>query len=702
MQVMRATTSMRSRWTTLCLSAALAGCSGQIGVRAGEDGASPSGDGSTPAGDAAVPEPTVDPQRVTIHRLNRAEYNNTVRDLLGTRQRPADEFVADDRGYGFDNIADVLSVSPLHIEQYDRAAEALVGEAIGSTAPMPIRRQVEAETLMGSVGAMRADSWLLWSNGEVVANVNLPARGRYRVTVRAWQSRAGTEDALMGIERDGVSLRSQRVAALAAAPGEYTAEFTATGAGMTAIGATFENDFVDMATMADRNLFVDWIRVEGPLDASAPPATRAQWLTCSPTDAGLGEDGCARQVLSKFGRRAWRRPLADSEVMAIWTRFRAVTQMHSGTWEDAIKLSMRAMLVAPQFIYRIEIDPNRANPAPRPLTDHELASRLSYFLWSSMPDETLDRLADNGTLHESNVLREQVQRMLDDPKARALTDNFAGQWLHTRNLDDHEVNGTLYPRFSPEVREGMRAETDAFFTHFLERGVSMREFLVAQYTFIDERLAGYYNVMLPAGTGLRRVDLAGTPRIGVLMQGLTLTVTSHADRTSPVKRGQWVLGQLLCAPPPPPPPNVEGLPMQSMPTGSLRQRLEAHRAQPVCRSCHDLMDPIGFGLENFDGTGMFRTMDGMFAIDSTGELPGGSRFEGPATLARLLQDDPRFPRCVTKQVMTYALGRGLNEHDDVAVDRINREWNASGQELRSLIERVVLSESFRNRRPETN
>jgi Protein of unknown function (DUF1592)/Protein of unknown function (DUF1588)/Protein of unknown function (DUF1587)/Protein of unknown function (DUF1585)/Protein of unknown function (DUF1595)/Ca-dependent carbohydrate-binding module xylan-binding len=686
----------RRTWPALCLGVALASCQGQIGLRTGETPITPGEDGG--AADSAVVAP-LDPQRVTIHRLNRAEYNNTVRDLLGTRSRPADEFAADDRGYGFDNIADVLSVSPLHVEQYDRAAEALVDEAIGSAAPMPVRAQVECETLMGTVGQATTNAWLLWSNGEVVAPVMLPGAGRYRVTVRAWQSRAGAEDALLAIERDGVAVRTHRVAATSAAPAEYTAEFMATGAGSSNIGASFGNDFVDMATMADRNLWVDWIRVEGPLDAGTAPATRAQWITCDP--AAMGEDVCARQVLTRFARRAFRRPAPEAEVNAIWTRFRGVTRMHSGTWEDAIKLSMRAMLVSPHFIYRVEIDPSLTDPAPHPLTDHELASRLSYFLWSSMPDETLDRLADGGTLHEPAVLREQVQRMLDDPRAQALTQNFAGQWLHTRNLDEHEVNATLYPSFSPMIRSGMRAETDAFFAHFLERGVSMREFLVAQYTFIDERLAGFYGVTLPAGTGVRRVDLSSTNRLGIITQGLPLTVTSHADRTSPVKRGQWVLSQLLCAPPPPPPPSVEGLPMQMVPTGSLRQRLEAHRADPVCRSCHDVMDPIGFGLENFDGTGMFRSMDGAFAIDSTGELPGGARFDGPRTLARLIQDDPRFPRCVTKQVMTYALGRGLNERDDAQLDRIVRDWTASGQELRALIERVVLSDAFRLRRAET-
>jgi hypothetical protein len=700
-------------WAKVALCAAvLGGCQGAIGdprsgpeepdAQGAEDGAvGPQDAAAAPdsGGEAAVPQRPIDPQRVTIHRLNRSEYNNTVRDLFGTRTRPADEFPQDDRGFGFDNIADVLSVSPLHLEQYDRAAEALVDEALGAPAVTPIRTQLEAESLRGSVGAMTSNGWNLWSNGEITANVTAPGPGRYRLTVRAWQSRAGTEDARMALEIDGAAVRTVNVPNVAATPGEFTAEFTVMRAGSVQVGAAFLNDYLSPDRSEDRNLFVDWLRVEGPLDAAMPPASRARWITCDP--AMGGEEPCATQVLARFGRRAWRRPLADAEVRAIWTRFRGVTRMHAGSWEDAIRLSMRAMLVSPHFVFRVEVDPNLSDPAPHPLTDHELASRLSYFLWSSMPDEALDRVADAGMLRDPAVVRAQIARMLADPKARGFVENFSGQWLYTRMLEEHDALAARFPRFDAAVRAGMRAETEAYFEHFLRSDVSMSEFLTAGYSFIDERLAGYYGLTLPAGMGVRRVSLEGTPRLGFLMQGSLLTVTSHADRTSPVKRGQWVLQQLLCTPPPPPPPSVEGLPMEAMPSGSLRQRFEAHRNQPLCRACHEQMDPIGFGLENFDAVGVHRTMDGTFPVDSTGVMPDGTPFDGPQSLARIVQRDPRFPRCVTRQMLTYALGRGLDERDDPQVNALATDWVTRGQKLRELVESIALSPAFTQRRAET-
>ncbi len=700
---------LRHRAKFLCVTAMVAAHGGCLG-RIGDPGVTPmvtppvvdSGtpaDGSTPV-DSSVSARPIDPQRVTIHRLNRAEYNNTVRDLFGTRRRPADEFPADDRGYGFDNIADVLSVSALHVEMYDRAAEALVEEAIGAPAVMSMRQQFEAERLMGTVGVATTNAWNLYSNGEVNAMYMASAAGRYRVTVRAWQTRAGTEDARMAIEIDGVATRTVSVPNVAATPGEFTAEFTTMRAGPVTVGAAFLNDYLSPDRTQDRNLYVDWIRVEGPLDAAAPPPSRAQWITCDP--AAMGEDPCARQVLNRFGRRAWRRPPAATEIDALWTRMRGVTRMHSGSWEDAVKLSMRAMLVSPNFVFRVEIDPDLNAPAAHPLTDHELATRLSYFLWSSMPDSELDTLADAGRLRDPATIAAQVRRMLADPKAQALSQNFAGQWLYSRQLDEHETNAMMFPRFTTEIRASMRAETEAYFDHFLRGDGTMREFLTADFTFIDDRLAALYGVTLPMGTGVRRASLAGSTRLGFMMQGTLLTVTSHADRTSPVKRGQWVLSQLLCTPPPPPPPEVEGLPMEPTPSGSLRQRLEAHRAQPACRACHDQMDPIGFALENFDAIGVRRTMDGTFPIDATGTLPDGRAFTGPETLVRLLQTDTRFPRCVTSQLLTYAMGRGLNEADDPQLESLARDWAASGQRLRELVERIALSPAFTQRRPETS
>ncbi|MFO0604265.1 MAG: DUF1592 domain-containing protein [Polyangiales bacterium] len=644
------------------------------------------------------PPPPVDPGRVTLHRLNRAEYNNTVRDLFGTARRPADDFPADDRGYGFDNVADVLTMSAVQLELYQRAAERLVDEAMFNPVVPSTRRQFEAEALTGSVGAASSTAWNLWSNGELPVRYTPAGAGRYRVTVRAWQTAAGPDPAHMDVTVDGVAAGSFNVTNLAASPGEFSVEVTLRAGVQVTIAAEFTNDFYVMATGEDRNLLVDWIRVEGPVGAApAPNPQRERILVCTPA-AGMEAD-CARTVLSRFARRAWRRPVTDAEVTRL-LGFLDVARTQGEGFEEGLKLALQAVVLSPHFLFRVELDPDPTSLAVHPLNDHELAARLSYFLWSSMPDDALFALADAGRLRDPATLRAQVERMLADPKARAFVDNFAGQWLFTRAVPEHDADPARFPGFTAAVKTSLRAETEAYFEHFLRDDVGMGEFLTADYSFLDDTVARYYGVTAPAGTGLRRTTLPPTRR-GVLSQGSLLAVTSHPDRTSPVRRGQWVLNQLLCAPPPPPPPNVEGLPVEAMPTGTLRQRMERHRTQPSCASCHALMDPIGFAFEGFDAVGVARTTDSGFPVDTTGTLPGtGEPFTDNASLAALLQRDPRFPRCVTQQVFTYALGRGPANYDQPVIDQITSEWSGAGMRLRDLVVRVVTSESFTSRRGE--
>lgn len=641
----------------------------------------------------------LDPGRVTLHRLNRAEYNNSVRDLLGTARKPADEFPADDRGYGYDNIADVLSLSPVQIELYLRAAEQLVTEALANPAAPSTRAQFEGEALTGTVGQATSNAWNLWSNGTVSAAYTAPVPGQYRVTVRAWQTRAGSDHALMSLTVGGTRAPDITVANESGSPGEFATTVMIRTAGRTDVTVGFLNDFlVETPTRQDRNLYVDWIRVEGPLDAMTRvnPA-RQRILVCAPS-ATMTEAQCAREIFSRFGRHAWRRPLTASELTDLG-RFLDVARTQGEGFESGVALGLQAMLVSPHFVFRVELDTNPTATAPHALNDHELAARLSYFLWSSTPDATLEALADRGELNDPAVLRAQVTRMLADPKARALTENFAGQWLYTRGVADHDVNATLFPQLTDAVRDSFRAEADAYFDEFLRGDLSMRDFLTADFTFVDDRLAAWYGLTAP-GMGLRRVMLRGSNRAGALMHGSFLTVTSHPDRTSPVKRGQWVLGQLLCEPPRPPPPNVEGLPPETNPTGTLRERMERHRTQPSCAACHQLMDPIGFGLENFDAIGRWRTTDSGFAIDPSGALPGGGEFRNAQEMTAQLARDSRYPRCVTQQLFTYALGRGPEDYDQATLDRIAAAWSADGMRLRDLVTRIVLSDSFRQRRGE--
>ena len=533
--------------TSIAGSALAAGCIGEIGR---ED--STGGPGDKPSVGVGGLR---DPGSKTIHRLNRVEYDNTVRDLLGTALKPSEDFPADDHGYGFDNIADVLSLPPLQLELYERAAERLVDEAFGK------------------------------------------------------------------------------------------------------------------------------------------PETVSKLVPCSLTE---DERGCARKSIGAFAMRAFRRPVGDDEVAKLMGLF-DVAKGEGGSAQEGVKLAMRATLVSPHFIFRIELDPDLTAKEARPLNDYELASRLSYFLWSSMPDQTLFELAAAGKLGEPTELRTQAARMLADSRSNALVSNFAGQWLSTRELDEVNIEKSAFPSFDDTLRKSMKKETELFFQAFLNDDLDMKQFLTADFTFIDARLATHYAMEAPA-TPWTKVTRDPTRR-GLLGLAGLLTTTSYPNRTSPVKRGAWVLHQLLCTPPPPPPPGVEGLKPEGTPTGTVRDRMEKHRTQPVCKSCHEMMDPIGFALENFDGIGKWRTEESGFTIDATGKLPGtGATFSGGAEMAAALSEDTRVGRCIAEHLYTYALGRGPGANDHAYLDDIADKTKSSGNRMKELIMQIVVSEPFRMRR----
>jgi hypothetical protein len=373
------------------------------------------------------------------------------------------------------------------------------------------------------------------------------------------------------------------------------------------------------------------------------------------------------------------------------------------TTEQGIQLAIQAMLVSPYFLFRVERDPNPIDPARvHRISDIELASRLSYFLWSSTPDDELLGLAEAGKLHMPGILDPQVKRMLDDPRSAALADNFAGQWLETRNLDSVKPDPQKFPDWGPELRDAMKTETRMFFESVLREDRPLSEFLDARYTFLNERLAKHYGIAAVTGPDFRRVELSTSQRGGILSQASVLTVSSYPTRTSPVIRGKYVLQNILGAPPPPPPPDVPPLDEEAVGnTGSMRQQLEKHRANATCASCHSRMDMLGFGLENYDAIGKWRTTDGKFPVDASGTLPGGKSFSSPAELRVLLKADlSDFSRCLIEKMLTYALGRGLERYDNRTVDQINRNLAASGYGLRSLVHEVVGSFPFQSRRGE--
>lgn len=664
------------------------------------DGSGPMSDGGAPGAPTWTPMTEGDPGRVTLHRLNRAEYDNTVRDLLGTKLEPARDFPADDYGYGYDNIADVLTMSPLLFELYEHAADTLLEEALA----LPVQESevwhMEAEMAENTVGGMSGpNAWNLWSNGEVYSAFEVPADGDYVIRASALAQQAGPALAHMAFYVDGLAVAEFDVPN---EPGDYglfemTVPLTA---GIRVVGVGFTNDYYEPESGSDRNLIVDWFEVEGPLGLTLEDMLNPQReaiLTCTPTDAS--DVTCPRDILSAFGLRAWRRPLSTKEIDGLMGLYGLVLAQGEG-FEEGVRLALKAILVSHNFVYRVELDADPESPEEHALTEWELASRLSYFLWSSMPDEELLALAEAGTLSDLDELEKQVRRMIASPKAAALVDNFAGQWLYTRALEDASPDVWYFEDWSETLRESMRAEAWLTFHAFVHEDRSLLDLVGGSTSFVNDVLAEHYGMMdfyaLP-GTFVE-MEMGGVNRGGVLRQGALLTALSNPTRTSPVRRGKWVLGHLLCSEPPPPPPGVEGISEMEVEAKSLKEILAVHREDPVCAACHDSMDPIGLGLENFDGIGAWRASDVGGPIDASGVLPGELEFDDGEGMINLVASDDRLPKCMTEQLTTYALGRGLELSDFAFVEDITAEFVARGHRFEELAVMIAQSKPFRMRR----
>lgn len=653
------------------------------------------------------------PGRVTLRRLNRAEYDNTIRDLFGVELKLSEDFPADDSGYGFDNIGDVLTTSPLLMERYLAAAERVAQAVI--VAPEPPEPQVLRYSGAALArGAKPADDdaedgeHVLASEGEIGARLDFPLDGRYTVRVEAWGSQAGPEPARMALRLDGKTVTTADVTAEENSPQAVTFHFETTK-GPHRLGVAFVNDYyqpenADPKLRGDRNLAVVSLELEAPPDTRPRTPTQAhrRLMTCAPGAERDERLACARRILGEVMRRAFRRPVQAEEVARLLPLVDQVLQ-DGGSFEKGMQLALQGVLVSPHFLFLVEVEPASEKiqaDGTYALGDFEIAARLSYFLWSSMPDEPLFELAAKGGLRVESALEEQVRRMLADKRSQALIDHFVGQWLELRKLDEVAPDPTRFPQFDDSLRRAMREESRRFFAHVLREGRGIHEFLLADYTFANERLARHYGMTGVNGDDFRKIALTGDRPGGVLAHAGVLTVTSDPTRTSPVKRGKWVLEQLLGTPPPPPPPDVPPLPegKEAEVKGSVRQRMELHRARPDCNSCHSRMDPLGFGLENYDATGAWRQRDGDFAVDASGTLPSGESFSGPAELQRLLlARKDQFRRCLAEKLLTYALGRGLEYYDRCAVDEICRRTADRGDRLSVLLAEIVKSRPFRLR-----
>jgi Protein of unknown function (DUF1592)/Protein of unknown function (DUF1588)/Protein of unknown function (DUF1587)/Protein of unknown function (DUF1585)/Protein of unknown function (DUF1595)/Ca-dependent carbohydrate-binding module xylan-binding len=661
-----------------------------------------------------VPFDAQDPGRVTIHRLNRAEYNNTVRDLVGVDFHPADDFPADDVGYGFDNIGDVLSLSPLLLEKYLAAAERIMDQAIivprANVVPRSTAFDVmKLEATVPAEPNFRGTGRRMYKNGEFRHTWKPPFDADYRLRVRATGQQAGADPPHIVVKVDGKEIKSFDLKLdRNAPPYECKAHLTA---GEHVLAIAFTNELSDPKASDPRkqnsSLMLLKFEADGPLGAlpfEALPESHRRIFISPPKSAGVTPEekaDSARKIIRRFADRAFRRPAKESEIdrlIGLWS----MADKDGEPFERGIQLALEAVLVSPHFLFRVETDPQPDDPgAKHEISDYELATRLSYFLWSSMPDDELFALCAQGALRSGGNLDSQIRRMLKDTKARALVDNFAGQWLQTRRLPTITPDKSVFPEFDESLRAAMTKETELFVSHVISEDRSALEFLDADYTWANERLAKLYGIPDVRGDEFRRVSLDGTHRGGLLTQASVLLITSNPGRTSPVKRGKWVLETLLAAPPPNPPPNVPALPddKKAPLTGTLRQRLEQHRADPICASCHKTMDPLGFGLENFDAIGGWRTKDGGLPIDASGVLPGGKTFRGVEGLKEILMAKrDQFARCLAEKMLTYALGRGLEDFDDAAVDQIAHNAAQNDFRFSSFVIEIAHSAPFQMRR----
>ena len=627
------------------------------------------------------------PGRVTIRRLNREEYNNTVRDLLHVSVRPADDFPSDDIGFGFDTIGDVLTLPPVLLERYIDAADTAARAAIASTdidvAPN--------DSLSGGV---------LSSNGDLDREFVVDSDGDYAIRVSVWGDQAGAEPPLMTIAVDGKQKRKLKVPNERSSPEEHEIRIRLP-AGKHTVRITFHNDFYDAKAKKkkDRNLHVGGVTIVGPIGVLPTdlPESHIQFFTQPiPGDADIHDQtDIFAKLIRPLASRAFRRRVTEGEIEGLTLVFFGARD-RGETVERATQMALAAMLVSPSFLFRIETSPPPG--ASRNLNDFEIASRLSYFLWSSMPDNDLFRAAVRGELRSPEQVVAQARRMLRDPKAVALARNFGGQWLGLRGLDEIDPDPQRFPTFDAALRGAMRQETEFFFEHVVREDRSILEFLDADYTFVNERLALHYEISCITGEAFQKVSLDPRQRGGLLGHASILTVTSNPTRTSPVKRGKWILENLFAAPPPEPPANVPELAdgKSGQLTGTLRQRMEQHRADPACATCHKLMDPIGFGLENYDAIGAWRTRDGDAVVDASGELPDGRGFQGPGELRSLLaQRKDDFRRCFIEKMLTYGLGRGLEYYDACAVERIAAASAAADDRISVMIAEIVSSPAFR-------
>ncbi len=679
--------------------------------------------------DAAEP----DPGRPTLRRLNRTEYANAVRDLLGLDVDPALLLPPDDSSSGFDNNSDVLGVSPLLLEAYLSAARKVSALAVGDPQTGPGTATYRSAPDLTQT--KHIEGLPLGTRGGLAVHHTFPLDGEYVISVKLLETTLG---AIRGLEYpntvevliDGTRVHTGQVGGDADFANsainatdvlkDVNARLTArvkVKAGERVVAADFlrmnsseggarlqaflraDVDTTDHTGLPQ----VESITIVGPFNATGvgDTRTRRRVFTCRPSP-GVSEDACAKQILTTLVRRAYRRPGTDTELERVMAFYREGRR--EANFDTGIERALRSILASPKFVFRPETDPaSIPEGATYRVNDFELATRLSFFLWSSIPDDELLEVAAHGLLKQRATLEQQTLRMLRDPRAQSLVDNFASEWLELRNLRSSIPDQNEFPDFDDNLRQAFRRETELLFQSVMREDRSIFDLLTADYTFVNERLAKHYGIPNIYGSQFRRVPVTDDARRGLLGKGAILMVTSHPDRTSPVVRGKWVLDNLLGMPPPPPPAVVPPLPEGAAAKAkTMRAQMEAHRKNPPCAGCHKLMDPIGFALENFDAVGTWRTMDAGTRIDASGELTDGTKIDGVVALRNALLKRPDvFVGTFAEKMLTYAIGRGLDSRDQPAVRDIIRQANAGNDRFSAVVISIVESAPFQMRRKVT-
>ena len=675
---------------------------------------------------AAAADPN--PGRPILHRLNRTEYSNSIRDLLGLEINAESYLPPDDMSEGYDNMSDVLTISPVLLESYMGTAGKISRMAVGDPEAAPV---VETYVVPQAFSQMRhVPGTPFGMRGGTVVRHNFPADGEYTFWMSFYYASIGPlfgdnipaegeqievaidgeRVALLDIPRDIKTVDDVRTEPIkvTAGPHDVSAAFIERGVGpVEDFVMPFERVLVDLSTGHFPGLtglpHLRNLGINGPYNVTgvSPIPSHEKIFVCHPDDH-TEEISCAREIVSKLARQAFRRPVTDQDVDQLMFYFRSGREQ--GDFDAGIRLALQALLADPEFLFRFERDPEGAEPGTNHrITDLELASRLSYFLWSSAPDDELITVAAERQLSDPAILEQQVRRMLASRKAETLSTNFASHWLRLQNLKDIHPDAYLFPDWDYNLTQAMRRETELFFNSIVREDRDIIDLLDADYTFVDGRLARHYGVPNVVGSRFRRVGRSNSERRGLLGQGSILTLTSMANRTSPVLRGAWIMEVILGTPPPNPPANVP--PLKENETGqkllSVRERLELHRASPVCGACHNIIDPLGYSLENFDAVGAWRTKDSGFDIDPSGTLFDGTPIAGPTDLREyLLRNQDLFVKNFTRNLLMYAMGRVLHHTDMFAVREIVRHAGAEDNRFSSFVMAIVNSTQFQMRRVE--